>query len=105
MRYFRQRGRKEIPIPEKQASAPKGCTLLANNRGKKIVIDVWASWCKDCLESLPDIKKLQDDDRIESAGRNGGDRVKWAIIGIIGSSAIIGTITLIFNLVEKIGHN
>jgi hypothetical protein len=54
---------------------------------------------------LNDIKKLQDNDRIESAGRNGGDRVKWAIIGIIGSSAIIGTITLIFNLVEKIGHN
>lgn len=35
--------------------------ILANNRGKKIVIDVWASWCKDCLESLPDIKKLQEE--------------------------------------------
>ena len=33
--------------------------ILVKNRGKKIVIDVWASWCKDCLESLPEIKKLQ----------------------------------------------
>ncbi|MBE7686260.1 redoxin family protein [Tenacibaculum piscium] len=33
--------------------------ILSQNKGKKIVIDVWASWCKDCLESLPDVKKLQ----------------------------------------------
>jgi thiol-disulfide isomerase/thioredoxin len=35
--------------------------ILAKNKGEKIVIDVWASWCKDCLESLPDVKKLQED--------------------------------------------
>ncbi|CAM1334912.1 TlpA family protein disulfide reductase [Tenacibaculum aestuariivivum] len=33
--------------------------ILEENKNKKIVIDVWASWCKDCLESLPDVKKLQ----------------------------------------------
>ncbi len=35
--------------------------ILAKNKGKKIVIDVWASWCKDCLEGLPDVKKLQEE--------------------------------------------
>ncbi len=35
--------------------------ILTKNKGKKIVIDVWASWCKDCLESLPDVKKLQEE--------------------------------------------
>ncbi|MEX6627316.1 TlpA disulfide reductase family protein [Tenacibaculum pacificus] len=34
--------------------------ILAKNKGKKIVIDVWASWCTDCLKSLPDVKKLQE---------------------------------------------
>ena len=35
--------------------------ILATNKGKKIVIDVWASWCKDCLENLPEVKKQQEE--------------------------------------------
>ena len=34
-------------------------TILDQNVGKTIFIDVWASWCKDCIESLPQIKALQ----------------------------------------------
>ena len=34
-------------------------TILNKNIGKTIFIDVWASWCKDCIESLPQIKALQ----------------------------------------------
>jgi thiol-disulfide isomerase/thioredoxin len=34
--------------------------ILIKNKGKKIVIDVWASWCKDCLQGLPKVKKLQE---------------------------------------------
>ena len=34
-------------------------TILGQNAGKIIFIDVWASWCKDCIESLPQIKALQ----------------------------------------------
>lgn len=34
--------------------------ILAENKGKKILIDVWASWCTDCLQSLPDVKKIQE---------------------------------------------
>ena len=33
--------------------------LIEKHKGKKVVVDVWASWCKDCLESLPDLQKLQ----------------------------------------------
>ena len=34
-------------------------TILENHKGKTLFIDVWASWCKDCLEGLPSVKVLQ----------------------------------------------
>ena len=34
-------------------------TILENHKGKTVFIDVWASWCKDCLEGLPSVKVLQ----------------------------------------------
>lgn len=34
--------------------------VLAKNLGKKIVVDVWASWCRDCLVSFPKTKLLQE---------------------------------------------
>lgn len=33
--------------------------ILQKHKGKTIVIDVWASWCKDCLAGLPKVKELQ----------------------------------------------
>jgi len=33
--------------------------VLYNYKGKKIFIDVWASWCKDCIVGVPKVKKLQ----------------------------------------------
>lgn len=33
--------------------------ILSKYKGKKIVIDVWASWCKDCVGGLPKVKALQ----------------------------------------------
>lgn len=36
-------------------------SILTKHKGKKILIDVWASWCKDCLEGLPDLIKLQNE--------------------------------------------
>lgn len=35
--------------------------ILAKNKGRKILIDVWASWCTDCLKSLPEVKKRQEE--------------------------------------------
>lgn len=34
-------------------------TILDTHKGSKILIDVWASWCGDCITGLPDLKKLQ----------------------------------------------
>ncbi|WP_397447368.1 TlpA family protein disulfide reductase [Polaribacter sp. R77954] len=33
--------------------------VLHQHKGKKIVIDVWASWCKDCIVGFPKVKDLQ----------------------------------------------
>ncbi|NND53334.1 MAG: TlpA family protein disulfide reductase [Flavobacteriaceae bacterium] len=34
-------------------------TLLDERKGKTFVINVWASWCSDCIRSMPDLKALQ----------------------------------------------
>lgn len=34
--------------------------ILSENKGKIIVIDVWASWCADCLKGIPKVKELQE---------------------------------------------
>lgn len=28
-------------------------------KGKKILVDVWASWCGDCIKGLPSVRNLQ----------------------------------------------
>jgi thiol-disulfide isomerase/thioredoxin len=33
--------------------------VLEAHKGKKILIDVWASWCRDCLVGIPKVKQLQ----------------------------------------------
>lgn len=35
--------------------------ILEEHKGEKILVDVWASWCSDCLKSLPELKKIQQD--------------------------------------------
>ncbi len=35
--------------------------ILENHKGKTLVIDVWASWCRDCIEGMPKIKGLQEE--------------------------------------------
>lgn len=34
-------------------------TLLEEHKGKTFVINVWASWCSDCIRGMPDLKRLQ----------------------------------------------
>lgn len=34
-------------------------SVLEKHKGKTIVIDVWASWCGDCLRGMPKVKDLQ----------------------------------------------
>lgn len=33
--------------------------VLNQHKGKKILIDVWASWCRDCIVGMPKVKELQ----------------------------------------------
>jgi len=37
--------------------------ILEKHKGQTILIDVWASWCKDCLEGIPSIKKIQSENK------------------------------------------
>ena len=33
--------------------------ILKSHKGKTLVIEVWASWCGDCVKAMPKIKELQ----------------------------------------------
>uniref|UniRef100_UPI004049CF65 TlpA family protein disulfide reductase n=1 Tax=Flavobacterium sp. TaxID=239 RepID=UPI004049CF65 len=35
--------------------------VLEANKGNVLVIDVWASWCPDCIKAMPKLNKLQAD--------------------------------------------
>jgi thiol-disulfide isomerase/thioredoxin len=34
--------------------------ILEKHKGSPIVIDVWASWCPDCIKGFPELKNLQE---------------------------------------------
>lgn len=33
--------------------------ILKKYEGKTIIVDVWASWCSDCIKGMPKVKALQ----------------------------------------------
>jgi thiol-disulfide isomerase/thioredoxin len=33
--------------------------ILKNQNGKTILIEIWASWCGDCVKAMPKLKELQ----------------------------------------------
>lgn len=33
--------------------------ILDKHKGKTVVIEVWASWCGDCVKAMPKLKELQ----------------------------------------------
>jgi len=33
--------------------------VLNQHKEKKILIDIWASWCRDCIVGMPKVKQLQ----------------------------------------------
>lgn len=34
-------------------------SILDKHQGKTIIIDIWASWCSDCIQGMPKVKALQ----------------------------------------------
>ena len=55
---FSEKARKEIVYSLEDVSSTFQ-EVLNNYRGKKVLIDVWASWCRDCIEGIPKVKELQ----------------------------------------------
>ncbi len=35
-------------------------SVLEMNKGKVVLIDIWATWCKDCIAGIPKVKKLHE---------------------------------------------
>jgi thiol-disulfide isomerase/thioredoxin len=59
--------------------------VLQQYNGKKVLIDVWASWCADCISGLPSVRNLQKEypavvflflsvDKNKNAWKNGVQR-------------------------------
>lgn len=36
-------------------------SVLDSLKGKKVIIDVWASWCGDCIKSIPKMEEFQQE--------------------------------------------
>ena len=34
-------------------------SILNQHKGKTIVVEIWASWCSDCIKGMPKVKDLQ----------------------------------------------
>ncbi len=49
------------PLTALDGSKPAFDEILKQHRGKPLVIEVWASWCGDCVKSMPAFKKLQSE--------------------------------------------
>ena len=54
--------------------------VLYNYKGKKIFIDVWASWCKDCIVGVPKVKELQKEYALDVDLFEYGENEKNAIL-------------------------
>ena len=48
-------------------------SVLKLHQGKKVIIDFWASWCRDCIIGLPKLEKLK---------QKTGDKVVYIFISV-----------------------
>lgn len=56
---FKKEGLKNVMVT-KENEAITFTEILKKYEGKTIVIDVWASWCSDCIKGMPKVKALQE---------------------------------------------
>jgi len=50
----------EKPIQATYADLKGNPIELADYKGKRVLINYWATWCRPCIEEMPDLLKLQD---------------------------------------------
>ena len=62
------------PLPEFTLEDLKGTEArLSKYRGKVLLLDFWATWCKPCIDAIPELKRLHEEF---------GKDEKFAVIGI-----------------------
>lgn len=57
---------KEALLQKVEDEEGKSVTLqhiLDQHKGKVLVLDFWAGWCRDCLKALPKAKELEDNNK------------------------------------------
>ena len=60
-KYATEMLRRGARIPALVMNDPSGVSHdLKDFRGKYVVLDFWASWCKDCRAEMPAVKELYD---------------------------------------------
>ena len=55
--FSKETMQKELVLPDNNKVTFKD--LLKKHKGKVTVIEVWASWCSDCVKAMPKVKEMQ----------------------------------------------
>ena len=48
------------PIEVKKIGEADLKSIMASYKGKVLLVNIWATWCKPCREEFPDLVRLQD---------------------------------------------
>lgn len=52
-------------VPAKPVSAAEFGSLLQKERGKIVILNLWATWCVPCLREIPDLLALESQMKLE----------------------------------------
>ena len=55
--FSKETMQKELVLPDNNKVTFKD--LLKKHKGKVTVIEIWASWCSDCVKAMPKVKEMQ----------------------------------------------
>ncbi|UII23996.1 TlpA family protein disulfide reductase [Fulvivirga ligni] len=50
----------QLPLTSLAGSSTTFGEILKRHEGKDLLIDFWASWCRDCLVSVPELHELME---------------------------------------------